>query len=98
MKKYKNWAANSQRKKDKFYVVFKGRKTGIYCSWFDCQEQINKYSHAKHKSYITYEEAEKEYQRFLEMKPIPEPEKIGPKAKVVIWFPEDEGYKGPPIK
>lgn len=47
--------------KQKFYVVWVGRKPGIYSSWTECQEQINKFDEAKFKSYETKAAAEEAY-------------------------------------
>lgn len=47
--------------KKKYYVVWVGRKPGIYTNWGECQVQINKFDQAKFKSYPTLEEAEKAY-------------------------------------
>ncbi|QJD86522.1 ribonuclease H [Cohnella herbarum] len=47
--------------KQKFYVVWVGRKPGVYASWADCQEQINKFDDAKFKSYETKAAAELAY-------------------------------------
>lgn len=48
--------------KNKFYVVWVGRKPGIYDSWQACQEQIDHFPKAKYKSYKSKLEAEKAYQ------------------------------------
>ncbi|BBH22938.1 ribonuclease H [Paenibacillus baekrokdamisoli] len=47
--------------KQKFYVVWVGRKPGVYVSWSDCQEQINKFDDAKFKSFETKAAAEEAY-------------------------------------
>ena len=47
--------------KQKYYVVWVGRKPGVYASWADCQEQINKFDEAKFKSYETKAAAEVAY-------------------------------------
>jgi len=39
--------------KQKFYVVWKGRKTGIFESWDDCKSQINGFADAQYKSFKT---------------------------------------------
>ena len=39
--------------KKKYYVVWYGRKTGIFATWADCQKQINGYPGAKYKSFIS---------------------------------------------
>lgn len=41
----------------KFYVVKVGRKPGIYKSWEECKEQVDKFSGAVHKSFGTYKQA-----------------------------------------
>ena len=39
--------------KPKFYVVWRGRKPGIYPTWAECAEQVNGYPEAKYKSFPT---------------------------------------------
>ncbi|PIG92945.1 viroplasmin family protein [Gloeocapsopsis sp. IPPAS B-1203] len=41
----------------KYYAVFKGRETGIFTSWAECEEQIKGFSGALYKSFKTREEA-----------------------------------------
>jgi ribonuclease HI len=41
----------------KFYVVWSGRKIGIYNTWIECKLQIDGYSGASYKSFTTKEEA-----------------------------------------
>lgn len=43
---------------DKFYVVKSGRTPGIYTTWAQCLQQVEKFSGAVYKSYKTREEAE----------------------------------------
>lgn len=43
--------------KKKYYVVWKGRRPGIYEDWERCQEQVKGYPGARFKSYPTKEEA-----------------------------------------
>lgn len=42
----------------KYYAVKKGRKTGIFMTWSDCQAQVKGYSGAIFKSFPTKKEAE----------------------------------------
>lgn len=44
-------------KKTKFYVVWKGKRPGIYESWKDCKAQIDGQKGAQYKSFATFEEA-----------------------------------------
>lgn len=41
----------------KFYAVRKGRQTGVFRSWAECQAQINGFSGAEYKSFPTSQEA-----------------------------------------
>ncbi len=45
--------------KKKYYVVWKGRKIGIFDSWKDCKEQIDNYKGAQYKSFLSLEAAKK---------------------------------------
>ncbi|GAB3807604.1 ribonuclease H [Virgibacillus kimchii] len=47
--------------KQKYYVVWAGRKPGIYTNWEDCKEQTDGYNQAKFKSFTSREQAEKAY-------------------------------------
>ena len=46
----------------KFYVVWKGRETGIFRDWASCKQQIDHFPGARYKSFKTYEEAQAAYQ------------------------------------
>lgn len=43
----------------KFYAVKIGKKPGVYTTWDECKEQVNKFSGSIYKSFKTLEEAEK---------------------------------------
>ena len=45
----------------KFYVVWQGRKTGIFTEWAVCKAQVEKYAGAKYKSFPTREAAEQAF-------------------------------------
>lgn len=45
--------------KQKYYVVWEGRKPGIYTSWDECQQQVSGVAQAKYKSFESRAEAEK---------------------------------------
>jgi ribonuclease HI len=47
--------------KQKFYVVWRGRKPGIYESWEECREQVLGFKDAVYKSFPTKREAEERY-------------------------------------
>lgn len=44
--------------KKKWYVVWKGKKPGIYTTWAECEKQVKGFKGAKFKSFPSYEEAE----------------------------------------
>ena len=46
-----------KKQQDKFYAVKKGKKPGIYKSWNDCKNQVNKFPGAIYKSFKTLSEA-----------------------------------------
>lgn len=48
-------------KKKKYYVVWKGSKTGILESWLECKESIHGFKGAEYKSFKTLEMAKKAY-------------------------------------
>jgi len=45
-------------KKMKFYVVWKGRRTGIFTSWEDCSAQVSGYAGAEYKAFDSLPAAE----------------------------------------
>ncbi|HLV14542.1 MAG TPA: ribonuclease H family protein [Xanthomarina sp.] len=49
------------KKKNKYYTVWKGKKTGIFESWADCKAQIKDFEGAQYKSFETFEAAKKAY-------------------------------------
>jgi ribonuclease HI len=44
--------------KPKFYVVWKGRKTGVFTSWAECEKQVKGFAAAEYKAFGTLEEAQ----------------------------------------
>lgn len=48
-------------KNTKFYVVWKGKRPGIYETWKDCKAQIDGQKGAQYKSFSTHQEAKKAY-------------------------------------
>lgn len=47
--------------KQKYYVVWHGKETGVFDSWDSCKEQITGFPGAKYKSFPNKEQAEKAY-------------------------------------
>lgn len=48
-------------KKKKYYVVWEGRKKGVFTSWNECKKQIEGLKNVKYKSFKTKEVAEKAF-------------------------------------
>ncbi len=48
-------------KKNKFYVVWKGKRPGIYENWGDCRAAISGSKGAQYMSFLTFEQAKKAY-------------------------------------
>jgi ribonuclease HI len=44
--------------KRKYYVVWKGRKPGVYTTWSECEAQVKGYAGAEYKSFANREMAE----------------------------------------
>jgi ribonuclease HI len=47
--------------KQKYYVVWKGRKSGIFTSWAETEKQVKGFAAAQYKSFHTLREAEAAY-------------------------------------
>lgn len=48
--------------KKKYYVVWVGRKTGVFDSWRECEKATEGYSYAKYESFTTREDAEEAFE------------------------------------
>tara|TARA_R110002020_G_scaffold134118_8_gene299197 strand:+ start:77 stop:712 length:636 start_codon:yes stop_codon:yes gene_type:complete len=48
-------------KKEKFYVVWQGKRPGIYNKWNDCKASISGHKGAQYKSFLSFAEAKKAY-------------------------------------
>jgi ribonuclease HI len=48
-------------KKQKFYVVWKGRKRGIFTSWAECEAQVKGFVDAEYKAFESRLEAERAF-------------------------------------
>lgn len=45
-------------KKQKYYVVWKGKKTGVFLSWKDCKEQVVNFKGSQYKAFTSKKEAD----------------------------------------
>ena len=48
------------------YVVFKGRKPGVYKTWKETEVQVNRCSGSSYKGFASLAEAKRAYRRFLD--------------------------------
>jgi len=48
--------------KQKYYVVWKGKKPGIFTSWAECEKQVKGFAAAQYKSFDSLQEAKAAYQ------------------------------------
>ena len=55
------------QKKNKCYVVWQGKRVGIFDSWEACEQQVKGVIGAKFKSFATRQEAEKAFKQPWEM-------------------------------
>ena len=53
----------SKKAKQKFYVVWRGIRPGIYNSWDECKKQIQGFNGAQYKSFTDKEEAQRALQK-----------------------------------
>jgi len=49
------------KRNSKYYVVWKGRKTGIFTSWAECEKQVKGFEDAQYKAFDSKAEAEKAF-------------------------------------
>ena len=49
----------------KYYVVFEGRRRGVYDSWAECQREVSGYNHALYKKFRTQSEAFDAFDRYV---------------------------------
>lgn len=52
--------------KNKYYVVWKGRKPGIYTTWAECEAQVKGFAGAEYKSFPVREMAENAFRNVYE--------------------------------
>lgn len=69
------------KKKQKYYVVWRGRRPGIYSSWEDCQAQVFGFDGARFKSFDRLADAESAFQQpftqHIQLKPSSEASRSG---------------------
>lgn len=79
-------------KRPKYYVVWKGRKTGIFSSWEDCKAQTNGFDGAVFKSFESKELAEEAFHSSSS-------DYVGRNKKIVSYLSKEElALIGEPIE
>ncbi|RXG33066.1 ribonuclease H1 domain-containing protein [Leeuwenhoekiella marinoflava] len=76
-------------KKEKFYVVWQGKKPGIYTSWKECKAMIDGFAGAQYKSFLSFAEAKTAYNK--DFKDV----KGSSKKKKVLSAEEKRNYGDP---
>ena len=64
-----------KKDKPKFYVVWQGRKPGIYLTWEECKAQVLGAEGARYKAFPTIEEAQQAYEAGPELPSVKEKQK-----------------------
>lgn len=71
--------------KKKYYVVWKGRRVGIFNSWNACKEAISGYTGAQYKSFLSYEEAQEAFKNpYTAYRGKKKKSQLSPKEKMMI--------------
>ncbi len=78
--------------KQKFYVVWKGRKTGIFTKWEDCLTQVNGFNGAEYKSFENREAAEIAFQSTYEEQKVKRVPTLSPIMLEIIGKPIENSY------
>ena len=76
--------------KKKFYVIWKGHKTGVFTSWNVCKKHIKDFKGAQYKSFASKEMAENAFQGKYE-------DYVGKDTKKVVLSAEELKKYGKPI-
>ena len=88
--------------KQKYYVVWKGRKLGVFTSWAEAEKQVKGFAGAQYKAFDTLKEAESAYKsRYEEFKGKPASHRKWREASVKPILPSvcvDAACSGSPGK
>ena len=78
--------------KQKFHVVWKGRKTGVFSSWADCSAQVTGFNGAEYKSFENHEAAEAAFQSVYEEYKGKRVPTVSPAMLEIIGKPIENSY------
>ncbi len=88
-------------KKQKFYVVWKGRQTGVFTTWEACRTQVLGFENAQYQSFDTRREAEAAFARPYADRPrrpaaAPSPTHPHPNPPIADSYTVDAACEGNP--
>ena len=78
--------------KQKYYVVWKGRKTGVFTTWQECSAQVTGFNGAEYKSFENREAAEIAFKSAYEEYKGIRVSTISPAMLDIIGKPIEERY------
>lgn len=78
--------------KQKFYVVWSGRKTGVFTTWTECSAQVTGFNGAEYKSFENREAADAAFQDAYEEYKGKRVPTISPAMLEIIGKPIEESY------
>ena len=78
------------KKKKKFYVVWEGRKPGIYTTWEECKKQVKGFEDPQFKSFFSIESAQEAFKgKYNEVK--------GVDSRTLAYSEKDKARFGMPL-
>ena len=78
--------------KKKFYVVWKGRKTGVFTTWEECSAQVTGFTGAEYKSFENREAAEAAFRSAYEEYKGKRVPTVSPAMLEIIGKPIEDSY------
>jgi ribonuclease HI len=78
--------------KQKYYVVWKGRKTGVFTTWAECSAQVTGFNGAEYKSFENREAAEAAFRSAYEEYKGKRVPTVSPAMLEIIGRPIEESY------
>ncbi|BBB48000.1 ribonuclease H1 domain-containing protein [Pelolinea submarina] len=78
--------------KQKYYVVWKGKKTGIFTSWEECSAQVSGFNGAEYKSFEDRRQAEEAFRGAFEDYKGKRTTTLSPEALAIIGDPIADSY------
>lgn len=78
--------------KQKYYVVWKGRKTGIFTTWVECSTQVTGFNGAEYKSFENREAAEAAFRSAYEEYKGKRVPTLSPAMLEIIGKPIEDSY------